>query len=95
MGGLLKTFGGSLARFRILATKGRASALCHLKHWIFAPPVDTPIPCSLHPNKIHCPLSSYLWSFIKICQNTPQPCWGDEWHTLSPGGRGLGEGEMI
>jgi len=19
-------------------------------------------------------------SFIKICQNTPQLCWGDEWH---------------
>jgi len=26
--------------------------------------------------------------FIKICQNTPQLCWGDEWPTLSPGGRG-------
>jgi len=23
--------------------------------------------------------------FIKICQNTPQLCWGDEWPTLSPG----------
>jgi len=24
--------------------------------------------------------------FIKICQNTPQLCWGDEWYyTLSPG----------
>jgi mRNA-degrading endonuclease RelE of RelBE toxin-antitoxin system len=29
-------------------------------------------------------------SFIRICQNTPQLCWGDEWPTLSPGGRGLG-----
>ena len=30
---------------------------------------------------------------IKICQNTPQLCWGDEWHyTLSPGGSGLGCG---
>ena len=29
-------------------------------------------------------------NFIKICQNTPQLCWGDEWPTLSPGGRGLG-----
>jgi len=28
--------------------------------------------------------------FIKICQNTPQLCWGDEWLPLSPGGRGLG-----
>jgi len=28
--------------------------------------------------------------FIKICQNTPQLCWGDEWPSLSPGGRGLG-----
>ena len=28
--------------------------------------------------------------FIKMCQNTPQLCWGDEWPTLSPGGRGLG-----
>jgi hypothetical protein len=28
--------------------------------------------------------------FIKICQNNPQLCWGDEWPTLSPGGRGLG-----
>jgi hypothetical protein len=28
--------------------------------------------------------------FIKIFQNTPQLCWGDEWPTLSPGGRGLG-----
>jgi hypothetical protein len=27
--------------------------------------------------------------FIKICQNTPQLFWGDEWPTLSPGGRGL------
>jgi len=47
-----------------------------------------------------------LW-FIKIFQNTPQLCWGDEWPTLSPGGEGLprgviqntpqgkGEGEMI
>jgi hypothetical protein len=31
--------------------------------------------------------------FIKIFQNTPQLCWGDEWPTLSPGGEG--EGEMI
>jgi hypothetical protein len=23
--------------------------------------------------------------FIKMCQNTPQLCWGDEWPTLSPG----------
>ena len=23
--------------------------------------------------------------FIKICQNTLQLCWGDEWPTLSPG----------
>ena len=28
--------------------------------------------------------------FIKICQNTPQFCWGDEWPPLSPGGRGEG-----
>ena len=28
--------------------------------------------------------------FIKMCQNTLQLCWGDEWPTLSPGGRGLG-----
>jgi hypothetical protein len=28
--------------------------------------------------------------FIKMCQNTPQLCWGDEWHSLSPGGRELG-----
>jgi len=28
--------------------------------------------------------------FIKIFQNTPQLCWGDEWPTLTPGGRGLG-----
>jgi len=31
-----------------------------------------------------------LLPFIKICQNTPQLCWEDEWPTLSPGGRGLG-----
>jgi len=31
-----------------------------------------------------------LFTFIKICQNTPQLCWGDEWLPLSPGGRGLG-----
>ena len=31
-----------------------------------------------------------LGQFIKICQNTPQLCWGDEWPPLSPGGRGLG-----
>jgi len=24
--------------------------------------------------------------FIKMCQNTPQLCWGDEWPSLSPGG---------
>ena len=24
--------------------------------------------------------------FIKICRNTPQLCWGDEWPILSPGG---------
>ena len=29
-------------------------------------------------------------NFIKMCQNTPQLCWGDEWPPLSPGGRGLG-----
>jgi hypothetical protein len=23
-------------------------------------------------------------AFIKICQNTPQLCWGDEWPPLSP-----------
>jgi hypothetical protein len=28
--------------------------------------------------------------FIKMRQNTPQLCWGDEWLPLSPGGRGLG-----
>jgi len=33
--------------------------------------------------------------FIKICQNTPQLCWGDEWLSLSPGGEGEGEGEMM
>ena len=27
----------------------------------------------------------YKNEFIKICQNTPQLCWGDEWPTLSPG----------
>jgi hypothetical protein len=27
-----------------------------------------------------------LLKFIKIFQNTPQLCWGDEWPTLSPGG---------
>jgi len=26
-----------------------------------------------------------LSRFIKIFQNTPQLCWGDEWPTLSPG----------
>ena len=31
-----------------------------------------------------------LFEFIKICQNTPQLCWGDEWLPLSPGGRGEG-----
>jgi len=29
-------------------------------------------------------------NFIKICHSSPQLCWGDEWPTLSPGGRGLG-----
>jgi len=29
---------------------------------------------------------------MKMCQNTPQLCWGDEWPTLSPGGEGQGEG---
>jgi hypothetical protein len=42
-----------------LATKGRASALCHLKHWIFAPPVGTPIPCPNRMDKIHSPLNSH------------------------------------
>jgi hypothetical protein len=27
-----------------------------------------------------------LIPFIKIFQNTPQLCWGDEWPPLSPGG---------
>ena len=31
-----------------------------------------------------------ILDLIKICQNTPQLCWGDEWLPLSPGGRGLG-----
>ena len=35
-------------------------------------------------------LLNYALQFIKMCQNTPQLCWGDEWPTLSPGGRGLG-----
>ena len=40
---------------------------------------------------IHDPLHSDEEDrFIKICQNTPQLCWGDEWLPLSPGGRGLG-----
>jgi len=34
--------------------------------------------------------SLFVMKFIKICQSTPQLCWGDEWPTLSPGGRGLG-----
>ena len=25
-------------------------------------------------------------TFIKVCQNTPKLCWGDEWPTLSSGG---------
>ena len=29
-----------------------------------------------------------LRAFIKIFQNTPQLCWGDEWPTRPPGGRG-------
>jgi len=36
------------------------------------------------------PFHSSQRQFIKICQNTPQLCWGDEWPPLSPGGRGLG-----
>ncbi len=35
---------------------------------------------------------SLINGFIKICQNTPQLCWGDEWLSLPPGGRGLGWG---
>ena len=34
--------------------------------------------------------NAWASAFIKMCQNTPQLCWGDEWPTLSPGGRGLG-----
>jgi len=30
-----------------------------------------------------------------MCQNTPQLCWGDEWPSLSPGGRGLGGNDLI
>ncbi len=26
--------------------------------------------------------------FIKICQNTPQLCWGDEWPPSPLGGEG-------
>jgi len=33
--------------------------------------------------------------FIKMCQNTPQLCWGDEWPPLSPGGKGLGGNDLI
>ena len=59
MGCLLKEFGGSLTKFRIImATKGQTFALCHLKHWIFIPPADRPtlsspsqyIPCT---NTLH------------------------------------------
>ena len=34
--------------------------------------------------------SAFIQNFIKMCQNTPQLCWGDEWPSLSPGGRGSG-----
>jgi hypothetical protein len=43
MGCLLKEFGGSLTKFRIIrATKGQTFALCHLKHWISILPADRP-----------------------------------------------------
>jgi len=51
MGCLLKRFVGSLTKFRIMATKGQAFALCHLKHWIFAPPVGAQTPCPLSSQK--------------------------------------------
>ena len=34
-------------------------------------------------------------SFIKIFQNTPQLCWGDEWPTLSPGRLCRNEGDAM
>ena len=33
--------------------------------------------------------------FIKIFQNTPQLCWGDEWPTLSPGRLCRNEGNAM
>jgi hypothetical protein len=39
---------------------------------------------------VHCVKHLSGSGFIKMCQNTPQLCWGDEWPSLSPGGRGLG-----
>ncbi len=29
-----------------------------------------------------------FFGFIKICQNTPQLCWGDEWPPSPLGGEG-------
>ncbi len=33
-------------------------------------------------------LFGILNCFIKICQNTPQLCWGDEWPPSPLGGEG-------
>ena len=64
-------------------------------HLLVSPPLDVLTGISYDP-----PLTDPC-NFIKICQNTPQLCWGDEWPPLSPGrqpgrasgpegGRGLG-----
>jgi len=39
-----------------------------------------------YKDTLYVPLASSPYTFIKICQNTPQLCWEDEWPTLSPGG---------
>jgi hypothetical protein len=41
--------------------------------------------------------SLFFWFelFIKICQNTPQLCWRDEWLPSPLEGEGQGEGGII
>ena len=58
------------------------------KHRLFIKLIDVQSPLGIYKSLRHW-IRKYP-TFIKICQNTPQLCWGDEWPPLSPGGRGLG-----
>ena len=88
--------------FSLLAFKGLVSCLGDfllllvvdapgLSRFIESPPFRGGRLCTVVTLSTVCDcLLNHKIYFIKIYQNTPQLCWGDEWSSLSPGGRGLG-----